>query len=75
MDKEKGVCTSCKYCGTGCCLHLFNCVNGSLWTPKWYAHGLRANLSVLDDYSRVPQEIIKEIVDEVIGDAPNVVRK
>ena len=29
--------------------------------------GKRANLSVLDDYCRVPQEIIEEIVDEVLG--------
>ena len=29
--------------------------------------GKRLNLSVLDDYCRVPQEIIEEIVDEVCG--------
>ena len=29
--------------------------------------GKRATLSVLDDYCRVPQEIIEDIVDEVCG--------
>lgn len=48
-----------------------SCINEGYWKSalEIIEHnnicGKRANLSVLDDYCRVPQEIIEEIVDEV----------
>ena len=58
-------CVDCKYCGSGGCIHPYkvNCVNSSLWVPKWYC-GKRANVSVLDDYCWVSQEIIGEWYEE-----------
>lgn len=57
-------CVDCNYyTDNGCCLHPYKvcCKNSSLWTPKGYIRGLRADLSVLDDYCGVPQEIIDEV--------------
>ena len=57
-------CIDCNYyTNNGCRLHLckLHCKHNSLWTPKGYVRGLRAELSVLDDYAGIPQEIIEEI--------------
>lgn len=58
-------CVDCKYCGSDGCVHPYkvNCVNSLLWTPKWYCNK-RANVSVLDDYCGVLQEIIDEWYEE-----------
>ena len=52
-----------------------SCMNAGYWKDALeiiehnkqaeFVRGKRVNLSVLDDYCRVPQEIIEEIVDEV----------
>ena len=57
-------CVDCKYCGSGGCIHphKVNCVNSSLWTPKWY-RGKRSDVSVLDDYYGVSQEIIDGVYE------------
>ena len=55
-------CVDCKYYGTDSCFHPYkvNCVNSSLWTPKW-CDGKRVYVSVLDDYCGVSQEVIDEV--------------
>ena len=57
-------CVDCNYyINNNCCLHLYkiHCKHSSLWTPKGYICGLRAVLSILDDYCEVPLEIIEEV--------------
>ena len=48
--------------GTGCCSHPYkvNCVNSSLWTPKWYC-GKKAELCIFDDY--FSREIMNEVCE------------
>lgn len=57
-------CVDCKYCGSGRCIHphKVNCVNSSLWTPKWH-HSKRSDVSVLNDYCGVSQEIIDDVCE------------
>ena len=57
-------CINCKYFGTGGCVHphKVNCVNSSLWAPKWY-RGKRSDVSVLNDYCGVSQEIIDKVCE------------
>ena len=56
-------CINCKYFGTGGCVHphKVNCVNSSLWAPRWYC-GKRAELCIFDDYCS------REIMNEVFGE-------
>ena len=57
-------CVDCKYYGTGGCIHPYkiNCVNSSLWTPKWH-HSKRSDVSGLNDYCGVSQKIIDGVCE------------
>lgn len=56
-------CIGCNFYSNAGCLRPYgvSCKNNSLWTPKGYVRGLRADLSVLEDYSGLSQEIIDEV--------------
>lgn len=61
---KENECVVCNYyTNNGCCLppYKVQCKNNSLWTPKGFIRGLRADLSALDDYCGATQEIIDEV--------------
>lgn len=61
------------YINNDCCLHPYklHCKYSSLWTPKGYGRGLRADLSILDDYCGLPQEVIDEVCKPFIKNENN----
>lgn len=64
-----GKCIDCNYyINNSCCLLFYkiHCENYSLWTPKGYIRGLRADLSILDDHSGISQETVNEVCKSFI---------
>ena len=71
MEIDMNECIDCNYyINNSCCLHPYKvyCEHSSLWTPKGYIRGLRADLSVLNDYCGISQEIIDEVCKPFIKD-------
>lgn len=52
------------YINKKCALFKYKviCTNNGLWTPKGYIRGVRADLSILDDYNFISKETIEEVL-------------